>query len=129
MNVQIDHTKALKSRTKGPIATKCSCSGCLRGNFIVFIGPPLSKKSFPVRRVTKTNSREVGIFFCFNFSIDWNVQNIYNENTFFFKKQKNSSRHFVAHAGGGQETTFYLRVASKGAVPYVVDLDIKLDKT
>ena len=63
MKARSDHTKALKSRTKGTIATKCSCSGRLRGNFIVFIGPPLSIKSFPVRRVTKKTVERSGFFF------------------------------------------------------------------
>ena len=29
-------------------------------------------------------------------------------------KKKSSSRHFFAHPAGGQETTFYLRVARSG---------------
>ena len=72
---------------------------------------PSSKKLFPVCRVgKKTASREVGIIIFFP------------SNFFFFnklecsggggsKKKKSSSRPFLAHLGGGQETTFYLRVA------------------
>ena len=29
-------------------------------------------------------------------------------------KKKSSSRHYLAHPAGGQETTFYLRVARSG---------------
>ena len=32
-------------------------------------------------------------------------------------EKKSSSRHFLGHSGGGQETTFYLRVAS--GLPWV----------
>ena len=72
------------------------------------MGPPLSKKSFPLCRLGgKTASREVGIFLFF-------------PNFFFYKLEctggttkdkKKFQLAFLAHFGTGQETTFYLRMA------------------
>ena len=72
------------------------------------MGPPLSKKSFPVGRVgKKTASREVGNFFLFLISIFFKTR-MYRGKS---KKKKNSSRPFLAHPAGGQVTIFYLRTA------------------
>ena len=79
--------------------------------------PFLSEKSFPVHRVTpKKANREVGNFFSsdFHFLLTRMYWEYWEKNNTFFKncEKKSPSRPFLAHSGGGQETTVYLRVAS-----------------
>ena len=61
----------------------------------------------------KKASREVGIFFCFSFFIDYMMywEDWVKKNFFQKSWEKSSNRPFLAHSGGGQETTSYLRVA------------------
>ena len=77
--------------------------------------PPLSKKSFPVFRVgKKTASREVWIFFGPNlifYRLECTGGKVKKKGIFFKYEKKGSSQPFLAHPVGGQETTFYLRVA------------------
>ena len=77
--------------------------------------PSLGKKVFPVCRVAPKNaSREVGIFFFSNFifyRLECTGGSKKKKKEFENMKKKSSSRPFLAHPAGGQETTFYLRVA------------------
>ena len=67
------------------------------------IRPPLSKKSFPVSRVGKKKaSREVGNLECKGVKVKKKED---------FVEKESSSRPFLAHPAGGQETIFYLRMA------------------
>ena len=77
--------------------------------------PPLSKKSFPVGRVGKKKPvGRSGIFSFPNFIIyklectgGKGKKKKKNEN----RRKKSSSRPFLAHPAGRQETIFYLRMA------------------
>ena len=84
-------------------------------NFKKDFRPPLSKKSFPVGRVgKKTASREAGFFFFSWFHFyKLNCTGGVSKKKKKIEKygKKNSSQPFLAHPAGGQETTFYLRVA------------------
>ena len=102
-----------KSRKLGVFGRKLEGSHSL---FYCYMRPPLSKKLFPVGRVGKKKaSREVGnLFFFFPNCIISKLEYTGRKGKkkkFFFKIGKSSSRPFLAHPAGGQETIFYLRMA------------------
>ena len=82
-------------------------------DFICDIWPPLSEKSFPVRRVTqKKASREVGIFFLISFVYKLECTRGKREKTsFFLKDEKTFYPQVLVPVGRWRGTLFYLRMA------------------
>ena len=71
---------------------------------ILYTRPPLSKKSFPVGRVRKKTAN-------FNFFKLECIGGKVKKKIFWKDEKKSSSRPFLAHPAGGQETILYLSMA------------------
>ena len=83
---------------------------------MTFLRPSLSKKMFPVSRVGKNTASWDFFFFFTNFNFcklecTGGGGGGGKKVVLKIREKKSSSRPFLAHSGGGQETTFCLRVA------------------